>query len=134
MVLFGTWCPNCNDLTDYLVELHGKYGDLGLGILGLAFEVSEELARNTRIVREYAEHHGAEFPMLLAGGLDKEEASKRFPLVDKVRAYPTTLFVDREGAVQAVYTGFSGPATGSAHVRLRDAFEARIEALLIDAK
>jgi hypothetical protein len=32
--------------------------------------------------------------------------------------------------VAAIYTGFSGPATGAEHQRLRDAFEARIERLL----
>ena len=53
-----------------------------------------------------------------------------FPLIDRIRAYPTTLFLDAGGRVRAVYTGFSGPATGEAHRRLRQAFEARIELLL----
>ncbi|MCP3918004.1 MAG: TlpA family protein disulfide reductase [bacterium] len=133
VVLFGTWCPNCNDETDYLVELHRRYKDRGLSILGLAFEFGDDFERNARVVREYAEFHGAEFPMLVAGTSDKKEASKAFPVLDKVRAYPTTLFMTPKGQVRAVYTGFSGPATGKAHERLRDAFEARIEDLLSES-
>ncbi len=134
IVLFGTWCPNCNDETDYLVELHERFGERWLSILGLAFEFGDDFERNARVVREYAEHHGAKFPMLVAGTSDKKEATKAFPVLDRVRAYPTTLFVTPDGEVRAVYTGFSGPATGKAHERLREAFEMRIEAMLKESE
>jgi hypothetical protein len=45
-------------------------------------------------------------------------------------AYPTTLFFAADGAVLAIHTGFSGPATGDAHLELRRRFEGLIEKLL----
>ena len=131
--LFGTWCPNCNDEARYLVELDRHYRARGLSIVGLAFEHSGEFERDAEQVRRYAEHHRIEFPLLLAGVSDKGAASDRFPLIDRVRAYPTTLFLDAEGVVRAIHTGFSGPATGAAYTKLREDFERLIEALLDEA-
>ncbi|MEM1452905.1 MAG: TlpA disulfide reductase family protein [Planctomycetota bacterium] len=128
IVLFGTWCPNCNDLTDYLVELDERYE--ALAILGVAFELGDDVEAHRRAVRDYLGHHGADFPVLLAGTSDKSVASEAFPLVDRVRAYPTTVFMDGTGAVSAVHTGFSGPATGDHHARLRERFESEIDTLV----
>lgn len=128
--VFGTWCPNCNDATELLVELEDRYGSQGLSILGLAFEMTGDFERDAGQVRVYRDKHGFDFPVLIAGTSDKAEASKAFPALDRVRAYPTSIFLDAEGTVQAVYTGFSGPATGPAHDRLREQFETLIEELL----
>jgi thiol-disulfide isomerase/thioredoxin len=130
--LFGSWCPNCNDATAYLVELYGRYRSRGLSIVGLAFEMTGNLERDTEQVRRYAEHHGVEFPLLVAGLSDKSEASRAFPLVDRVRAFPTTLFLRSDGSVHAVHSGYSGPATGEAHRRLRERFEELILELLAE--
>jgi len=51
-----------------------------------------------------------------------------------VRAFPTTLFLDGSGKVRAVHTGFSGPATGPEHDKLRSDFERLIESLLAEAE
>ena len=84
-------------------------------------------------MRRYAAHKGIDFPVLIAGPSDKDAASAAFPALDRVRAYPTTVFVDAEGVVRAVHTGFSGPATGRAHERLRERFETLVEEMLRDA-
>ena len=134
LVLFGSWCPNCKDETTYLSELERRYAGRGLSILGLAFEFEEhEAARRAKLER-YRKHHAVTYPILVAGPTDKKEASKRFPLLDRVRAYPTTVFMDKEGNVRAVYTGFSGPATGAEHTRLRERFEGLIDELLGEAR
>ena len=127
MVIFGTWCPNCYDQTKYLVELHRRYAGKGLSILGLAFEFGDDLARQTEVVKRYADYHEVPYPILIAGTNDKQKATKAFPLLDRVRSYPTVVFLDAEGEVLAINTGFSGPATGKAHQKLRERFEAIIE-------
>ncbi len=128
LVIFGTWCPNCNDLTEYLVRLDAQYE--ALSIVGIAFEMGDDPEVHARAVRDYAAHHQATYPILIGGVSDKAEASKAFPLVDRVRAYPTTVFMDEKGNVSAVHTGFSGPATGEAHESLKLRFESEIESLL----
>ncbi|MFN3190825.1 MAG: TlpA disulfide reductase family protein [Aureliella sp.] len=128
--VFGTWCPNCHDEAAYLKELRGKYGGKGLQVVGLAFELSGDFEKDALQVQRYRDRFGIDYPILIAGTSDKALASKQFPIVDRIRSYPTTLFVDRNGKIRAVYTGFSGPATGKAHVRLRGAFEALIDKLM----
>jgi thiol-disulfide isomerase/thioredoxin len=130
VVVFGTWCPNCNDEARLLAELDATYRSRGLAILGLAFEHEEDHAYAAGRVRAYAERHGLTFPILIAGTSDKAAASEAFPLVDRVRSFPTTLFLDAGNRVRAVHSGFSGPATGKAHEALREAFERRIVDLL----
>ncbi len=130
--VFGSWCPNCHDAALYLAELDKKYRDKGLSIVGLAFEHTGELERDAEMVRRYIKRHGTKYPVLLAGLSDKGKATKQFPLIDRVRSYPTTIFLRADGTVRAVYTGFSGPATGKANDKLKTRFEKLIEELLAE--
>jgi len=130
--VFGTWCPNCNDASHYLVELDKAYKDKGLSILGLAFEYSGEFARDAGQVRTFAAHHKIAYPILLAGTADRVKASASLPIIDGLRAFPTLLVLDRNNKIVATYTGFSGPATGAEYDRFRSRFEALIQKLLAD--
>jgi thiol-disulfide isomerase/thioredoxin len=130
ITLFGSWCPNCNDEADFLAELQKSYGRRGLSILGLAFELDDDLARSKRQVESFTRRHSLRYPILIAGTSDKQQASRAMPLLDKVRAYPTTIFLDRDAKVRAVHTGFSGPATGAAHERMKERYELLIQQLL----
>lgn len=131
--VFGTWCPNCYDASHLLKEFHDRYADRGLAILGLAFEVTGDPRRDSEQVRIYADRMGIPWPILLAGRANKEEASRKLPFLDQLRSYPTIIFVDGDGRVRAIYTGFSGPATGKAYVKLRERFAAIVEAMLAEA-
>ena len=106
--VFGSWCPNCVDETVFLAELYETYGPRGLSILGLAFEYTPDVRRSIRQVRRFQERHGATWPVLIAGTADKTEASQRLPILDRVRAYPTTVFLHEDGRVRAVHTGICG--------------------------
>lgn len=134
LLVFGTWCPNCTDATRHLVELHKRFRDRGLSIVGLAFEMTGDLERDTEQVRRYADYHGIDYPLLVAGLSDKTEATKAFPLIDQVRAFPTTVFLDAGGRVKAVHSGYSGPATGEAHRHLRERFEDLILEMLAESE
>ncbi len=128
--VMGTWCPNCNDATADLVKLDRKYRDRGLSIVALAFEVSGEFATDSAQVKRYVEHHGIEFPVLLAGEADKDTATEAVQGLDQVRSFPTTIFLDRDGNVRAVHSGYSGPATGDAYQDQLKKYETLIESLL----
>lgn len=131
--LFGTWCPNCNDEAPFLAELDRRYREKGLSILGLAFELDDDHAYAAQRVKTYAQRFGLDYPILIAGTSDKQAASQAFPLVDRVRAFPTTLFLDATNRVRAVHTGWSGPATGKEHERLVREVERLVEQLLAEA-
>ncbi|MDX2115699.1 MAG: TlpA disulfide reductase family protein [Planctomycetota bacterium] len=130
--LFGTWCPNCLDATRVLTRLQERYGPRGLAVIGLAFETTGDEELDRAQVAVYAERHRVPYTMLVAGSRDKAQAARAFPMLDKLRAYPTFIFVDESGKVRGVYTGFSGPATGEEHERLVRSFERMIESMLPD--
>lgn len=129
--VFGTWCPNCTDAGHELVSLKEKYGD-DLAIVGLAFELIEDFDRSVEQVRRHHEHIGTNWPILIAGLNDKEQATKTLAVLDKVRSYPTLIFLNEDNKVAGVYTGFSGPATGDAYKEQRLRFEALIDGLIED--
>ena len=139
--LFGSWCPNCHDAAAYLTELRERYHDRGLRVVGVAFEKVDDLETRRERVRAYlAKHDGldeqgnAAWPILLGGLTNKQSAAETIGVLDAVRSYPTTLFVDAQGRIVHVHQGFSGPAAGEAHTELRRAWESRIEAMLHAAR
>ena len=113
--LFGSWCPNCADASNFLAELKTRYGDDGLAIVGLAFELSTEPAEaKKRVVYHMRRHANGEelpWPVLLAGKPDKKAAAASIPAIDKVESYPTFVFLDERGRIITIYSGFMGPAT-----------------------
>jgi thiol-disulfide isomerase/thioredoxin len=128
--IFGTWCPTCHDAAPTLVQLYRDYHARGLEIVGLAYEVSGDPAANGVLVRRYQEKFGIPFPLLLAGTNDAEAAAASQPQLKGVIAFPTTVFVGRDGRVRLVHAGFYGPATGAQHERLVREFREEIERLL----
>lgn len=127
--VFGSWCPNCHDAALFLKQLQKEYGQQ-LQITGVAFEHTGDFQRDVLQVRRYLQRHQTSYPVLLGGTSDKKVATEQFQLVDQIRSYPTTIFLDADGRVQAVYSGFSGPATGEAYQKLQERFRATINRIL----
>jgi thiol-disulfide isomerase/thioredoxin len=132
VTLAGSWCPNSHDQAVLLVELERRYGARGLGVVSLMFEQHAEFERAVPAVQRFRTARGIDYPTLIAGTSGKAEASRAVPQLDGVKAYPTTLFIDRSGRVRKVHTGFAGPATGLEHEQLRQAYVETIEALLAE--
>jgi thiol-disulfide isomerase/thioredoxin len=130
--IFGSWCPNCNDEAPLLAAWHRRYGGRGLEIVGLAYEFSGDPERDREMVRRFAERHGIDYPLLLAGTSDKAAAAATLPDLTAVLSYPTSVFVGRDGKVRRIYSGFSGPGTGEHHQRLVAELEGLIEELLAE--
>ncbi|MFT5424127.1 MAG: thiol-disulfide isomerase/thioredoxin [Phycisphaerales bacterium] len=128
--VFGSWCPNCHDAADYLAELQETHRDRGLRVVGLAFELTDDLNRSINQVRLYQQRHGAQWPVLVAGLSDKALATEALPVLDRIRSFPTAIFIDASGTVRGVHTGFTGPATGDEYLQMRAEYDAVIEAML----
>ncbi|MGH7511057.1 MAG: TlpA disulfide reductase family protein [Gemmatimonadales bacterium] len=128
--IFGSWCPTCHDATPELVKLYRRYRHRGLEVVGLAYEVTGDTAIDARQVRRYRDKFGITFPLLLAGTNDTEAAAASLPQLRGFTAFPTTVFVGRDGRVRRVHAGFYGPATGAQHERLVREYEREIKKLL----
>lgn len=128
--IFGSWCPNCNDSAPILAAWARRYRDRGLEVVGLAFEITGDPERDARFVRRFAARHAVDYPLLLAGTSDKQEAGARLPDLEAVLSFPTKVFIDRRGKVRHIHSGFDGPGTGTAHTELLSELEAVLEELL----
>ncbi|MAE47346.1 MAG: alkyl hydroperoxide reductase, partial [Planctomycetes bacterium] len=129
---FGTWCPNCTDEAKLLARLSPQYKKRGLQILGIAFEHGDDQKGQLARIQKWKAALQIPYPVILGGSSNKAKASKRFPIIDAVRAYPTTLFLNADGTTEAIHTGFTGPAAGKEHAKLVGSFELLIEKTLVD--
>ncbi len=130
--IFGSWCPNCNDEAPLLADWYRRYRERGFEIVGLAYEFTGDPERDRVLVRRFAERHGIEYPLLLAGVSDKAAAAETLPDLTAVLAYPTSIFIGRDGRVRKIHSGFAGPGTGEHHEKLVAELEAVIEELLAE--
>ena len=108
--IFGTWCPNCRDETNFLTAFDKNKPD-NIEIIGLAFEKFRDESRAAEAVKTYIDKMKVNYPMLIAGYSDKTAASDALPMLNQVISYPTLIFVDKNDKVIKIHTGFNGPAT-----------------------
>lgn len=130
--IFGSWCPTCHDAAPALVDLYRAYHKRGLEIVGVAFEVTGDTAQDAPLVRRYRDKFAIPFPLLLGGVSDAEAVSAALPQLEGFTAFPTTVFLGRDGRVRRIHAGFYGPATGEQHAALVAEFQREIETLLGD--
>ncbi len=128
--IFGTWCPTCHEGTPELLRLYDRYRGRGLEMVGLAFEVTGDTAVDAPQVRRYRDKFRIPFPLLLAGSSDVEAIEAVLPQLRGAGAFPTILFLGRDGRVRRVHAGFHGLAAGAQHRRQVREFEEEIEKLL----
>jgi thiol-disulfide isomerase/thioredoxin len=128
-IVTGTWCPNCHDEAQYLVELDKKYRDKGLAIVALDFEEAEQQGSLAR-VHAFTKQYGVKYPYLIAGA--PAEMWEKVPQLVNLNTWPATVFVGRDGTVRAVHAGFASPASGQFHAQLKKEFTERIEQLLAE--
>ena len=96
------------------------------------YEYSPEFDKAVSACRRYVSRYDIQYPMLIAGTMDKEAAAKTLPMINAVLVYPTMIIVDRTGAVRHINTGFPGPATGAHHEEFKSDFYKLMDELLAE--
>jgi len=132
--IFGTWCPNCMDETAFLSEWYRKNKDRGVEIVGLAFERKDDFTYAQTRVNKVIERFGVEYDFAFAGISDNQKAAESLPMLNHVKSFPTTIFIDRDGKVRNIHTGFSGPGTGVYYEHFVTEFNALMDKLIEEAK
>jgi thiol-disulfide isomerase/thioredoxin len=128
-IVTGTWCPNCHDEAQYLVQLDKKYHDRGLAIVALDFEEPEQQGSLER-ERAFVKQYGVEYTYLIAGA--PSEMWEKVPQLVNLNTWPATVFVGRDGRVKGIHSGFASPASGEFNRQLQEEFTAKIEQLLAE--
>ena len=128
----GSWCPNCYDEAPLLKDLYARYKEQGLEILGLSFEYTGEPKRDLEQVKIFAKKHDIPYLMLLGGSTENDDVQKKLPQLENFGAFPTTIFIGRDGLVKKLHAGFEGPATGARFTKTKADFEETVKELLKD--
>jgi thiol-disulfide isomerase/thioredoxin len=128
--IMGTWCPNCMDESRYLASLYEKYHAKGLEIIALDFEPDTTFEYFNLRVDRYRKDLNIKYTMLKAGLSDKTIAQQTLPMLNKIVSYPTAIFINRQGKIVELHTGFSGPGTGNAYKEYCAETEILVQALL----
>lgn len=111
--LFGSWCPNCHDELRFHRDLFNELNHPNLQLIPVAFEPQESLSEAGKAVKRVFKVFDIHSEPYYGGGASKSEAAEVFPMLDEVRAFPTSIVIDKNGTVRKIHTGFSGPGTGS---------------------
>jgi thiol-disulfide isomerase/thioredoxin len=130
--LGGTWCPNCMDETKFLSPWYNENKDRGIEIIGLAYERKDDFDYASARVKKMVEKWDVKYDYLIAGTNDKEKASKTLPMLNAVVAFPTTIFIGKDGEVKKIHTGFNGPGTGIYYHQFIERFNETVNGLLTE--
>lgn len=128
--VMGSWCPNCMDESKYLSEVYKTYNKEGLEIIGVAFEKTSEFEKAKYQVTRMMKKIGIDYPILLTLQTGKDKASETLSFVNKISAFPTTIFLNKQHKIVKIHTGFSGPATGAEYESFKQSTESLIKNLL----
>jgi peroxiredoxin len=129
--LLGTWCPNCMDETKFLAPWYTQNRDRGVEVIGLAYERKTDVDYARERIKKMKTKWDVNYELVIAPSTNnKADASKTLPMLTRVAAFPTTIFIGKDGKVKKIHTGFSGPGTGIYYDQFVQHFNETINELL----
>jgi peroxiredoxin len=130
--IMGSWCPNCMDETAFLSEYYRKNKQRGVEVIGLAYEYSTDFHKAEKTLRKFQTRYQVEYPFLNTGvkTSDSLRTEKTLPQLTPIKAFPTTIFIGKDGKVQEIHPGFEGPGTGKHHEEYKKWFYATVDEML----
>ena len=87
-----TWCPPCRSEMPYIQEVYEEWSDKGLVVL--AIDIGESSSK----VENFMQNYNLSFPVLL-------DSNQNVALKYRIRAIPTTFFIDKDGIIQDISIG-----------------------------
>lgn len=120
--IMGSWCPNCLDETRYLSEWYNTTQPKDVRIIGLDYEKITDTTIAFKNIKRLMERYNVKYPVLYAGSSNREEAAKTLPMLNRIFSYPTTIYINKDGTVREIHSGFNGPATGEYFEDYKKAF------------
>ncbi len=130
--VMGSWCPNCLDESKYYAEYYNTRSSDDIEFIALAFEYAKTKEKAFNSIKRLKDDIGIKYPILLAqyGTSSKQKAQEKLPMLNHVLSYPTSIFIDKQGEVRKIHTGFNGPATGDKFTEFKNEFTSFVEGLL----
>jgi len=126
----GTWCPNCIDETAFLAPWYLANQSRGVEVISILYERQTDSAFFRKALTRMRQRYDIRYDQLIGGIADKQAVAASLPALNTFLAFPTTIFIDLQGRVTRIHTGFSGPATGKYYNDFIKEFNGEIDSLL----
>jgi peroxiredoxin len=130
--LMGSWCPNCMDETAFLSNYYNTNKQRGVEMIALAYEYSTDFQRSKKSLSKFQQHFKMQYPILVTGVRvgDSLRTEKTLPQMTRIKMFPTTIIIGRDGKVKKIHTGFMGPGTGAHYEAYKKDFYTTIDELI----
>ena len=128
--ILGSWCPNCLDEMAFLAPWYEENKDRGVEVIGIAFERKNDFEYGKKALTQLKERYNTGYPLLFGGAVGRENVAGALPELENFSSYPTTIYIDKQGKVNKIHTGFNGPATGLFYEDFKKDFNQLIDTLL----
>jgi len=129
VTITGSWCPNCRDEAPFLAELYERYHANGLEIAAFCFEDASD-AEHVQL-RAMIRRFGMKYPALLAGE-PGPALTTAVPQIANLSAYPSSIYIGRDGLVRTVHTGFPSAGSGEELPRVKEEIRHLVEQMLAE--
>lgn len=126
----GTWCPNCIDEAGFLAPWYAANRGRGVEVISIQYERQTDSAFVRKALARMRERFAIQYDQVIGGVADKQVVAASLPALNTFLAFPTTIFIDRQGRVAKIHTGFNGPATGQYYEDFKKEFNEEVDALL----
>lgn len=127
--IMGTWCPNCFDETEFLVDYFKKNPSPDVQVIGLSWERNRDPKAANEQVARYKKLKNIPYDLVWAGYASRDTVAARMPELANFMAFPTMIIIDKNDKVRKIHTGFDGPAT-SKFGEFKADFDKTIKSLL----
>ncbi|MFN5415788.1 MAG: TlpA family protein disulfide reductase [Flavobacteriia bacterium] len=124
--IMGTWCPNCLDESKFLKEMYQKYHQDGFEVISVGYETPTNFDEQVQKIKLLKSRLNLDFTFLVGGQANKALASEQFSMLNQIISFPTAIFLDKNGQIVKIHTGFNGPGTG----KIYDEFKLETEELI----
>ena len=101
-------------------------------MLALAYEYTTDFQRARKSISKFQQKYAVDYPMLITGvsSVDSMKTEKTLPQITPIKAFPSTIFIGKDGKVKKLHTGFYGPGSGEYYEEFKKEFEETVTALL----
>lgn len=123
LVIGTTWCPACHDMYPFLVKLYAAQHPLGLEMLSLTYDLSEDQAEIDANLAAYRRQYKVPWEMIAVKTNPERWVKDLPPEIEHYDGFPLIAFIRADGTVEAVYGGWFSEATGVENKQVKAQFE-----------
>lgn len=127
--VFGSWCPNCIDETNFINKWRKEKPKSNVQFLGISFERSPNKKHAIKMVKKAIKKLNIDYDFYIGGYTSDNKVTDVLTNLENFKAFPTTIFIDKKGNVRKIHTGFNGPATGRLFTEFKKDFNQVIKKL-----